>query len=197
MGTMRNRHGDSVVAMDTPDGSMAVELTRSRLNGSSRHAVMTASSRGSCRSRSQRSRGQDRRSARISFSSDSECSLPEVAIHHHSLGGSNGSRTGGGTSQPCTSSDHSSELGSIRRPIRALVATFQAAAEQVLLSTFMHMQVSVIVEFAVGVPGLHNALVSNQEVRSLVHMACMPQQATVVMSRYLCSDTAADVYSHK
>lgn len=92
MGTMRNRHGDSVVAMDTPDGSMAVELTRSRLNGSSRHAVMTASLRGSCRSRSQRSRGQDRRSARISFSSDSECSLPEVAIHHHSLGGSNGSR---------------------------------------------------------------------------------------------------------
>jgi hypothetical protein len=37
MGIMKNKHGDSVVALDTPENRMAVEL-RSGVPGSARHA---------------------------------------------------------------------------------------------------------------------------------------------------------------
>jgi len=44
----------------------------------------------------------------------------------------------------------------------------------VLLTSFMHMQLSVIVEFAVGVAGVRCALQQNQEVRLCLLMAGLP-----------------------
>lgn len=187
MGTMRNRHGDSVVALDTPDGSIAVELAGSRLNGSSRHAIMNRSARSGRSSRRRRSNTASERSA-------SDSSLPDVTINHHSLQSSNVSRQSShhdkcsgrrarDNSKPVCStgseinssgSDSSSEVGTARKPIRALVATFQASAEHVLLASFMHMQISVIVEFAVGVAGLKCALQENQKVRPYLPMAVLP-----------------------
>ena len=42
MGTMKNRHGDSVVALNTPEHRVAVEM-RSGVSGSARHAGLDQS----------------------------------------------------------------------------------------------------------------------------------------------------------
>eukprot|EP00892_Ulva_mutabilis_P006508 jgi/Ulvmu1/4229/UM191_0002.1 len=175
MGTIRNVHGDSVIALDTPSGAMAVELTRSRSVGSSRHAVLNMSSPGSCRVTSRRSlsrksdRSLSRRSLQHSYSG-SDTSLPPVAMQHHDCSSdseaaedscASSSTTEGTGSAAGTSSG--SELGTVQRPVRALVATFQGSSEQILLSSMMHLQISVIVEFAVGAVGLRAALLQNHQ----------------------------------
>lgn len=188
MGTIRNLHGDSVVALDTPDGRMAVELTQPRSVGSSRHAILNLSTGGSA---SRRSLSQRMRNVCSSMSGASDTSLPPVDMRHHSCpsssscsassGRSSGSNNQG--SMPSGSSS-SSEVGTATRPVRALVATFQASSEQVLLSSFMHLHISVIVEFAVGVEGLRSALMQNHKVgvslicANLRIIQCCMQQAT-------------------
>lgn len=189
MGTIRNVHGDSVIALDTPDGRMAVELSRSRSVGSTRHAVLNLSTAGSCRSASRRSlsrKSNHTASRRMhshldSGSETSDTSLPPVAMQHHSCTSSGGdleascascSGTDTEDSSVPVGSSSSSEAGTVRRPIRALVASFQSSSEQVLLSSFMHLQVSVIVEFAVQMVGLRAALIQNHQVGRLSITQC-------------------------
>ena len=59
----------------------------------------------------------------------------------------------------------SSEDGSPSKPVRLLVCIMNESSESILVPSFMHLQMSVMVQFAVGVRKVHEALIENDKVR--------------------------------
>lgn len=64
----------------------------------------------------------------------------------------------------CGSDLGSSEDGSPSKPVRILVCILNESSQSMLVPSFMHLQISVIVQFAVGFGKVQEALIQNEKV---------------------------------
>jgi hypothetical protein len=143
MGTMRNRYGDEIVALDTPDTRMAVEL-RSHSFGSARHVILNVDGSASFQ-RGRLSSGRSRHAHSCCLdTSDTDENISDATSEDKEL--STGS-SGGAIS-----------------PVRMLVAVFQESSEPVVIASFMHLEETVILQLVVGPSALKEALLRNERV---------------------------------
>jgi hypothetical protein len=78
-----------------------------------------------------------------------------------------------GTRLSCGCMPEECDDGSACRPVRALVCTFNESSESILLPSFMHLRIYVVVQFACGPAQVKQALIANEQVCRLALYAAL------------------------